>query len=226
MKAIRIAAVLLMAAGLLHAQVGGSPVVMNVASSLSACSWPPVAPGSTTLLANGVATCYIASTPPQMALAINGGPFSLVSAAGPQGPPGQNGTNATITVGSVKTGTPAAVTDSGTPSAAVLNFVIPPGTPGQNGTNGTNGINGINGAAATVQVGSVTSGTPAAVANGGTSQAAVLNFVIPPGQQGAPGVVDGDTLSVFETCPSGTKGSVPLGWDAICSLVIKAVTQP
>lgn len=70
---------------------------------------------------------------------------------GPQGPAGQNGqdgqdgqdgadgTAATITVGSTTTGaagTNASVTNSGTASAAVLNFVIPRGANGVNGTDG------------------------------------------------------------------------------------------
>jgi hypothetical protein len=53
---------------------------------------------------------------------------------------------------------------------------------------GVAGPSGPSGAAATVSVGTVTTGAPgtqAAVTNGGTSSAAVLNFTIP---QGAPGV--------------------------------------
>jgi hypothetical protein len=59
---------------------------------------------------------------------------------------GPAGAAATIAVHSVTTGTPgspASVTNSGTSSAAQLDFVIPAGNNGTNGTNGTNGANGI-----------------------------------------------------------------------------------
>lgn len=46
----------------------------------------------------------------------------LTIAAGPEGKPG---TAATVTVGTVTTGLSAAVTNSGTSSAAVLDFVLP-----------------------------------------------------------------------------------------------------
>lgn len=52
---------------------------------------------------------------------------------GPQGPSGAPGAAATINVGTVTTtvyGNPAQVTNSGTASAAVLDFVIPQGAPG------------------------------------------------------------------------------------------------
>jgi len=44
---------------------------------------------------------------------------------GPAGPAGANGSAATVTVGTTTTGATAAVTNSGTSSAAVLNFVLP-----------------------------------------------------------------------------------------------------
>ena len=40
-------------------------------------------------------------------------------------------------------GTNASVTNSGTPTAPVLDFTIPRGADGTNGTNGTNGVDGI-----------------------------------------------------------------------------------
>ncbi len=60
---------------------------------------------------------------------------------GTNGINGTNGTSATIAVGTVTTlaaGSNATVTNSGTASAAILNFGIPQGNPGQNGT-GTGG---------------------------------------------------------------------------------------
>lgn len=64
------------------------------------------------------------------------------------------------------------------------------GDPGTNGTNGTNGTDGLDGEAATITVGTVTTGEPgtdADVDNVGTSSAAVFNFTIPRGDDGAPG---------------------------------------
>lgn len=68
------------------------------------------------------------------------------SGSGPAGPPG---TAATVAVGTTTTGaagSSASVTNSGSSSAAILNFTVPrgdagaPGSPGTNGTNGTNGL--------------------------------------------------------------------------------------
>ena len=61
------------------------------------------------------------------------GPQGEPGPAGANGAPGKDGAAATITVGTVTTGepdTPASVTNSGTPNAAVLDFVIPKGDPG------------------------------------------------------------------------------------------------
>ncbi len=115
---------------------------------------------------------------------------NVVAIPGPQGPAGQA---ATVTVGSTITGLPgtsAVVTNSGTTSNAVLNFIIPEGQPGATGPQGPAGTNGT---AATITVGTTTTGAPgtqASVTNVGTPNAAVLNFVIPEGQPGTitPGV--------------------------------------
>lgn len=92
---------------------------------------------------------------------------------------GPAGKDATITVGETITGqpgTPASVVNTGTESAAVLNFTIPQGQQGNPG------------AAATVEVGETVTGDPgteASVENVGTSSAAVLRFTIPSGATGA-----------------------------------------
>ena len=57
-----------------------------------------------------------------------------VGPAGPQGDPGSIGPSSTITVGSVISGSPAAVVDVGTPGAAEFNFTIPSGAQGVSGT--------------------------------------------------------------------------------------------
>ena len=106
----------------------------------------------------------------------------LTDLSGAQGIKGENGSAATITVGSVTTGEPgtqASVTNAGTTSAAQLNFVIPRGATGAQGT------------AATVEIGSVTTGAAgsnASVTNSGTASAATLNFTIPQGVKGDAGV--------------------------------------
>jgi len=112
---------------------------------------------------------------------------SASTAPANEGPPGAA---ATVAVGSVTTGAPgssAAVTNTGSSSAAVLAFTIPRGDAGAAGANGTNGTNGT---AATVAVGSVTTGaagSSASVTNTGTSSAAVFAFTIPRGDTGATG---------------------------------------
>ena len=71
------------------------------------------------------------------------GDTGLTGATGPAGPQGPAGTAASVTVGSVTTGAPgtaASVSNSGTTSNAVLDFVIPRGADGTSGTgSGTGG---------------------------------------------------------------------------------------
>lgn len=65
-----------------------------------------------------------------------------------------------------------------------------PGPQGEPGPAGADGAPGKDGAAATVTVGTVTTGEPgtdAAVTNTGTENAAVLDFLIPKGEKGDPG---------------------------------------
>jgi hypothetical protein len=65
------------------------------------------------------------------------GATGSAGATGPQGPAGAAGSAATISVGSVTTGaagSSASVTNSGTSSAAVLNFTIPRGDTGTGGS--------------------------------------------------------------------------------------------
>lgn len=127
---------------------------------------------------------------------------------GLQGMPGATGaagTAATIKVGTVSTGnagSAVSVTNSGTSSEVILNFVIPKGDKGDQGQQGEQGLQGIQGpqgiqgatgvagTAATIKVGTVTTGaagTAATVTNSGTASAAVLNFTIPQGAKGDKG---------------------------------------
>jgi len=141
---------------------------------------------------------------------------------------GPAGEAATVTVGTVTAGTAGGtptVTNSGSSSAAVLNFSLIPGNTGPTGATGATGSTGPQGSAATVAVGTVTTGTAgssASVTNSGTSGAAVLDFVIPRGNTGATGatgsaatvtvgsvttVAFGGTAAVTN---SGTSGSAVL----------------
>ena len=88
-----------------------------------------------------------------------------------QGPQGNQGIAATITVGDVTTvdnGVPATVTNSGTSSDAVFDFELPEGP------------------AATIEVGDVTTvdwDVPATVTNSGTTSDAVFDFELPQGRE-------------------------------------------
>ncbi len=73
------------------------------------------------------------------------------------------------------------------PPSANWMMVAEKGEIGATGAPGTNGTNGIDGAAATIEIGTVTTvpyGTPASVNNVGDENAAVLDFAIPAGQDG------------------------------------------
>ena len=130
--------------------------------------------------------------------------------AGPPGSNGSDGDDATIAIGSVTTldaGESATVENVGTPSAAIFDFGIPMGPQGDQGvpgaanmTAGPPGEQGLQGpagpanmtagpagAAATIDVNATFSGTPASVTNIGTTAAALLDFVIPPGAKGDKG---------------------------------------
>ena len=130
------------------------------------------------------------------------GPKGDTGATGPTGP---QGPAATIAIGSVTTGAPgtqAAVTNAGTSGAAILNFVIPQGATGATGPQGAKGDTGN---AATVAIGTVSTGLPGTnvvVTNSGDAHAAVFNFTLPRGDKGEKGE-KGDT---GETGPQGIKG--------------------
>ena len=107
-----------------------------------------------------------------------------------RGENGNDGIPATISIGDVTTGssgTNASVTNTGTDSAAVFNFVIPAGEKGEKGEKGNDGANGKDGVAATISVGKVSAGeagTDPIVHNSGTSNVAVFDFTIPKGEPG------------------------------------------
>lgn len=100
---------------------------------------------------------------------------------GVPGQDGQDGISPTAEVTQTAEGATITVTDvSGTTSANILN-----------GKDGQDGQDGADGQAATVTVGTTTTGaagTNASVVNSGTSSAAILDFTIPKGDTGATGV--------------------------------------
>ena len=101
------------------------------------------------------------------------------------------GRSATIQIGTVETlpaGSEAYVQNVGTETDAIFNFGIPEG---ERGLSGNDGEDGSDGQAATIQIGTVSTGLPdtnASVTNVGTSSAAVLDFTIPRGSQGERGL--------------------------------------
>ena len=126
--------------------------------------------------------------------------FNFTIPRGNTGATGSPGTAATVNAGATTTGaagSSASVTNSGTTSAAVFNFTIPRGDTGATGPMGPAGT------AATIAVGTTTTGAPgtaATVTNSGTSSAATFNFTIP---QGA-GVPTGGTTGQVLAKASGT----------------------
>lgn len=152
------------------------------------------------------------------------GPTGATGPAGPvgsTGPTGPSGSAATITVGTTSTlpaGSPATVSNSGTPSAANLTFGVPQGATGPTGSTGPSGSagptgpSGPTGPGATVAIGTTStnpSGTPASVTDTGPPGAAVLNFGIPAGPAGPTGSAGGPgpTGSTGPTGPTGSPGT-------------------
>ena len=116
--------------------------------------------------------------------AVSSGTSSSSGGTTSVGAAGATGLSATITVGSTTTSAPsslATVVNTGSSSAAVLQFSIPAGLQGSTGASGS---------AASITVGSTTTTPPsslATVVNTGTSSAAVLQFSIPMGATGPVG---------------------------------------
>jgi hypothetical protein len=176
--------------------VNGTNGTNGTAATVSVGSVTTGAAGSSATVTNtGTSSAAV------LAFTIPRGDAGTNGTNGTAGTNGTNGTAATVAVGTVTTGSAgssAAVTNSGTSSAAVFNFTIPQGAAGTNGTNGTNGT------AATIAVGTVTTGaagTSAIVTNSGTSSAATLNFTIPRGDTGAGGGGSGTVTSVGLVLP-------------------------
>ena len=168
---------------------------------------------------------------------------------GTPGPRGRDGAG-TVTVGTTTTGaagTNAFVTNTGTAQNAVLNFTIPrgetgatgpQGPQGETGATGPQGPAGTAGEAATVTVGTTTTGdagTNASVTNTGTAQNAILNFTIPRGETGATGPQGTtatneygykyDTTTNPITLTANTVATVPLNQTGPLNVITGATTN-
>jgi hypothetical protein len=178
----------------------------------------------TTGAAGSSASATIAGTAPNqtLSLTIPRGDVGPTGATGSQGPAGDA---ASVTVGTVTTGaagSSVSVTNSGSPSAAVLDFAIPRGDTGTDGREvelqasathvqwryaGSTAwsnlvplseIRGPQGPT-TITVGTVTTGaagSSASVTNSGSGSDLVLDFTIPRGDTGAAGVSLGLVLAL------------------------------
>ena len=96
------------------------------------------------------------------------------------------------------------------------------GSTGPRGPQGPQGPQGDAGAAATVTVGSVTTGvvgSNASISNSGTSQQAVLNFTIPTGADGANGTAASVTVGTVTTGTAGTNASVSNSGDTSSAIL-------
>ncbi len=111
-----------------------------------------------------------------------------------KGEPGQDGTDGSDGAD----GFSPIATVTQTASGATITITDEDGTTTADITNGVDGVDGQDGQAATITVGSTTTGNPgtnASVVNSGTSSAAVFDFTIPRGDTGAQGIsVTGVTL--------------------------------
>ena len=145
------------------------------------------------------------------------GPQGIPGPTGPRGVTGTTGAAETITIRNTVTSepeTPAAVVDiTGSPDH-ILDFYLPRGATGATGDTGAEGPvgptgeTGPTGAAATITIGSVTTGDPgteASVTNSGTSEDAVFDFVIPRGEPGGGGAPE--VLATVDTTPQPTSAN-------------------
>lgn len=148
--------------------------------------------------------------------------FNFTIPRGDTGATGATGTAATIAAGTTTTGaagSSATVTNSGTSAAATFDFTIPRGDTGETGATGATGAQGP---AATIAVGTTTTGaagSSASVVNSGTSSAAVFDFTVPAGATGP----TGETGSTGATGATGAQG--PSGVVSVTSPLVDSGTS-
>ena len=110
-----------------------------------------------------------------------------ISATGEKGNVGDTGAAGpanSLKIGTVVTGTDAAATITGTAPTQTISLVLPQGA---TGAQGIQGVQGPSGPANSLSVGTVASGSTAAVTITGTAPSQVASFVLPVGLQGATG---------------------------------------
>lgn len=128
------------------------------------------------------------------------GATGATGATGPKGAPGEKGADgaaATITVGTVTSGAAASVTNSGTTSAAVFDFVLPKGDKGEKGDTGATGPQGETGATGPAGA------TGATGPQGEQGIQGIQGPVGPQGEQGPAGVAGADGKSAYQTAVEG-----------------------
>lgn len=128
------------------------------------------------------------------------GDTGATGATGPKGATGEKGADgaaATIKIGTVTSGASASVTNSGTTSAAVFDFVLPKGDKGDKGDTGEQGPQGETGA--TGQAGATGATGPQGIQGIQGEQGPVG----PEGPQGPAGVAGADGKSAYQTAVEG-----------------------
>ena len=138
------------------------------------------------------------------------GPAGPAGATGPAGPQGLEGPAGPTGL----TGLQGPKGDTGSTGAAgAAGSTGPQGLQGVKGDTGAAGADGAAGAAATITIGSVTTGaagSSVAITNSGTSQAAIFNFTIPRGDTGAAGAAGSGGSTFSGTTDAVTEGSLNL----------------
>lgn len=191
----------------------------------------PVITGVSASVDNNVGTPYVDVTPTgtetefSFDLAFHNlkgdkGEQGIQGETGATGQDGQDGAAATITVGSTTTGqagTNASVVNSGTSSAAVLDFTIPKGDKGDTGATGADGQDGFSPTATVTKSGSVSTftvtdknGTTSTQIHDGTGTVNSVNNVSPDSNGNVSLTIP--TYSAFtgaDSITGGTSGLVP-----------------
>jgi Collagen triple helix repeat (20 copies) len=143
------------------------------------------------------------------------GPKGDTGATGPQGPKGDTGATGA-------TGPQGATGPKGDTGATG-----PQGPTGPTGATGAQGPKGDPGTAATISIGTTTTGSTPAVSNSGTSSAAVLNFTLPSGGSGGTTTLPADfTVHLQDgvTLGSYSNGSVISAGTSLLNVVENMLT--
>lgn len=150
---------------------------------------------------------------------MNQTPNMTAGPPGEAGTPGENGLDATVAVNytfTLDAGEDAMVVNVGTPSAVELDFGIPKGDQGDQGDPGAPGAPGD---AATIDINYTFVGTPASVTNVGTTSAALLDFVIPPGEKGDTGEIPDTSEFLFRNGSRSMTGNLNLSSNSLVEVL-------